>query len=181
VLCGVVALAGCSTETKHRLLVFFFEGVDPPRSSSTPAPVASSAKDADASQATPVPPIPSARVVYYHQPYMEQKCTACHQTVFSPKPRMPVTKLCFECHRTRILAGKYVHAPVESGECLACHHQHSSSEPHLLIRKGQALCTECHDKGEMAKIKGHETMGAALCQSCHNPHSSNVKHLVKAP
>jgi predicted CXXCH cytochrome family protein len=178
IFCGALLLAGCSTESSHRWLVFFFDGVDPVASATaTNAPASSSPANATASAATPAP----VKVVYYHQPYAERKCAECHAGTFSQKLRMPVAKLCFECHRNKVIAGKYIHSPVEAGDCQSCHHQHSSTQPHLLVRAGQALCTECHDKADMVKAKGHETMGAALCQSCHNPHSSNVKRFVKAP
>ena len=169
-------LAGCSSQTKDRLLRVFFTGVDatnrPPTTAEAPVAATNQALLAVA---------PSIRSeVHTHPPYFERKCTACHVNELSQELRSNGGDLCLGCHDKLIGNAKHVHAPVSDGRCDLCHLPHESPEPFLLTRKAQELCLDCHSLAQMEKLRGHATMGTSECVSCHDPHRSELPKLAKA-
>jgi predicted CXXCH cytochrome family protein len=172
----VLLLAGCSSQTKHRLLCVFFTGLD--QTNSPPLAVASAASTDAAAQPAAAAAIP---VVYFHKPYFERNCEACHVTGQSEELRATGSDLCLECHQKLIGNATYVHAPVNDGKCNLCHVAHKSTERFLLTGKAQDVCLDCHKRAKMVKVKGHATMGTAECVSCHDPHRSDQRKLLKAP
>ena len=169
----LIAITGCSTRTRDRVLRVFFTGID------QPAAVPDERPEARPARTTALPVAPSNPPLFTHQPYAENNCAACHLGTQSQELRATGNALCRECHPTLLAQAKFVHTPVADGECKACHAPHESTEPRLLIAKGQAVCTECHELPDLAKVKGHETMGTDVCWSCHDPHRSDKKGLLK--
>lgn len=173
-LCFSLALTGCGSQTRHRLLHVFFTGVDQPAASSSAA----------AAQSTNAPLQAAIQVagptLFVHQPYAEQKCSACHLGAQSQELRPGGGEICLECHTKLKTPAKYVHAPFGDGSCGTCHTPHQSEEPHLLSAKGQGVCTSCHELNQIRNLKGHAAMGGEVCWKCHDPHSSDQKNLVRA-
>jgi predicted CXXCH cytochrome family protein len=171
--CGLLA-AGCSTESKQRLLRVFFTGTE-----ETNAPPASELVGVVTNAAARPAAAPEEPVVYMHQPYLERKCDACHLTGQSEELRATGSALCLECHQKLIANAAFIHTPIGEGKCDPCHDAHQSTERYLLTRKGQEVCLSCHKLVEMLSLKGHDSMGAAECLSCHDAHRSDQKYLLK--
>jgi predicted CXXCH cytochrome family protein len=169
--------AGCSSQTKGRLLRVFFTGVDATNTvfvtTSTNLPAGTNTLVQAAIPTT-------APVGSVHKPYLDRNCTACHLTAMSQELRVNGSGLCLECHDKLIGTAKYVHAPIAAGKCDDCHQGHESPEKALLLRKAQDLCVECHELPQMAQVRGHANIGSAECLSCHDPHRSEQQYLVKA-
>ena len=175
-LSSVLALTGCNSQARHRVLCVFFTGVDQP---TAPPPVRPAAPGTNAVLGTAAQTNQPA--VYLHQPYAEQKCAACHLGEQSQELRAGGGDLCLECHPKLVGQAKYVHAPVKDGQCQHCHAAHQSTEPYLLTRKGQGVCVDCHTLAKIEKVKGHAGIGKDLCFTCHDPHGSEWKKLLKVP
>jgi predicted CXXCH cytochrome family protein len=187
-LAGVVALAalaGCSTQTKHRWLTFFFDGV-PPIGAETNPPPAAIAYDEEgrpvgvflpSTNAAPAPAPPFTR----HPPYEDRQCTECHESKFSVRLKDTQLKVCFACHDDFLAALKVKHQPAENGECTACHDSHGSPLPKMLTKAVPALCSECHDDVLAKGAVKHQPVENGECASCHLPHAGpNKALLVKA-
>lgn len=176
----IIALTSCTTETRHRVLCVFFEGVDE-TNAPTVAVTGFNLSSSNSVQTIAASRLPAAPVIHYHKPYEERKCLACHVSKQSQQLHTEGGELCLECHKTLIGDAKFIHVPVDDGKCLLCHNPHESTELFLLKRKGRAVCLDCHKMTKLLKVKEHTTMGEAACTSCHDPHRSNIKKLMKEP
>lgn len=176
---GMLLLAtSCATpQSKDKWLRFFFDGVP-----TGEEPVGAQASDAkqksipteEAGLRRPArPPVKK----YYHDPYDEHECDACHVSGKSQQMIGTLLEVCFECHDDFTSGATSVHSPVEDGECLECHNPHESKYPTLLIRPRGALCTECHDDMTDAKVK-HSPAEEGECLECHDPHASKNRTLL---
>ena len=176
----LIALTSCSTQSRHRLLCVFFEGVD--QTNAPPAVITEFGSPTNHSvYALASSRLPVAPIIHYHQPYEERKCLACHVSKQSQQLHAEGGELCLECHKHLIGDAKFIHVPVDDGKCLLCHNPHESTELFLLKRKGRAVCFDCHKLTKLLKVMEHTTMGEASCVSCHDPHRSNIKKLLKQP
>ncbi len=178
----VALLLGCSSQNRDQLVRVFFTGVDEPvrvarGSSGTNSASGSSTNSTVALAQGGVPVQP---VVFFHKPFAERNCVACHVLAQSAQLKAVGGDLCLTCHDKLIGKAKFVHSPVDDGKCQLCHDPHQSKEKWLLIRKGRAICLDCHRLAKMEKVKGHVNMGSDACQSCHDPHRSDLKKLLKA-
>jgi predicted CXXCH cytochrome family protein len=176
-LACLLLAAGCSSQTKGRLLRVFFTGVD---ATNTVAAATSTNLPVSTNTLAQVATSTNTTVGTVHKPFLERNCTACHLTAMSQELRVNGSDLCLECHDKLIGTAKYVHAPINAGRCDVCHQAHESPEKALLLRKAQDLCVECHELPLMVQLRGHANMGSAECVSCHDPHRSEQKYLVKA-
>lgn len=187
-LAGVVALAalaGCSTQTKHRWLTFFFDGV-PPIGAETNPPPAAIAYDEEgrpvgvflpSTNAAPAPAPPFTR----HPPYEDRQCTECHESKFSVRLKDTQLKVCFACHDDFLAALKVKHQPAENGECTACHDSHGSPLPKMLTKAVPALCSECHDDVLAKGAVKHQPVENGECSACHAAHGAAQKGLLPKP
>lgn len=116
-----------------------------------------------------------------HKPVREGNCTQCHNPHQSPykyQLRAERTALCFICHDSKIMAGKYIHGPVAVGGCTMCHNPHQADFPKLLSGAGNDVCFQCHtDKAESFKGKRfvHNPVKES-CIGCHSPHSGDYQY-----
>jgi len=166
----VLAVSGCSPETRYRTLSFFFDGVPKPGEQAAPAAPGSSpgARSADASAKTPYKT---------HGPYDAKLCEACHLRG-GGKLVLPVEQLCLYCHELNIRK-KHVHGPVASGGCRVCHLPHGSGHAFLLVSEPTTFCFYCHDKAAVDAEEVHRTARGTQCTQCHDPHSADSEYLLK--
>ena len=182
VLCALGILAGCTTQTKRKLLTFFFDGV-PAAGVKTNAPVTEYDEDGRplAKIRAPVTDTKSAKAPPFtaHPPYEEKSCNECHQSKFSVKLKGTQKQVCFACHDDFLEKAASKHQPADNSECTACHAPHGSAAPKMVLRTGKALCGECHDDFLPKAKSQHVPVLSGECLSCHNPHASTNKFLVK--
>ncbi len=144
VLCGLALLAGCSTQTSHKWLTVFFDGV-PPLGGVTNAPAASALtnnvsaanQNAQAVRFTAPAPIPGSS----HPPFNHRHCDACHETGGGAL-RLKRPELCWTCHKDFLAGEKVKHQPVENGECNSCHDPHQSPNKKLLLKTVPATLSD---------------------------------------
>ncbi len=183
-LLGLAALAGCSTQTKHRWLTFFFDGVPPIGAETNPPPAIAYDEEgrpvgvfAPSTNAAPAPAPPFTR----HPPYEDRQCTECHESRFSVQLKGTQLQVCFACHDDFLAAVKVRHQPAENGECSACHDSHGSPLPKMLTRPVPALCAECHEDALAGAAVKHQPVENGECSACHSAHGSDQKGLLSKP
>jgi len=182
VVCALLLFVGCSTESKHKWLSRFFDGVPAPGATNAPAAVSEDETRPASTNAAAIaiavkPLVPHT----LHPPYHDGNCTECHESKFSQKMKGPMNSVCFACHDDFLGKTKFKHQPAETGDCASCHDPHESPNKKLLVRTGKAMCLECHDDPlAKGKIK-HQALESGDCLDCHSPHASNVKGLLKKP
>jgi len=178
-ICSLVLMAGCRTETEQKWLNLFFDGV--------PQPGATNGVSRTIATVVVKPTIMTNTAtitvkVFSHPPYTKRECTAFHESQFSNAMRGKPGEVCFGCHKelkTNFLAGKVKHQPVEEGNCNSCHNPHSSPNKKLLQKPLPALCLNCHDDPLAAGKFKHQAVEVGDCADCHAPHASNFKGLLK--
>ncbi len=171
----IIFFVGCSPQSTHRTLTFFFDGVDDSVSKTTIV-----TNDTGLNKNTSISGNAAKKNIpelFTHQPYKERKCEKCHTS--DKRLLMSLPELCYQCHKDFKETYAYVHGPVASGSCTKCHHQHTASYAKLLIRPGQQLCTYCHKPSLLFKNKFHRDIEDADCTLCHNPHGGTNRHMIK--
>ncbi len=185
----VLVSGGCTAQTRHEVLVIFFEGVPVPGASPRPTKTVVPA-DAAAPIAEPVRPTGSI-----HRPVHERKCGECHERspgasgagngqngVFSGRVAVLLKdprELCVQCH-PEVVSHPHLHAPVASRLCTSCHFPHAS--PHRkLLRKETVnnLCGSCHVKDDYTERSGHSLGTPGECGDCHDPHGGKDKYFLR--
>ncbi|MFZ5941103.1 MAG: cytochrome c3 family protein [Bacteroidota bacterium] len=163
------SLTACSAHKRVDILSFFFDGV--PREQETPAK-----SDTD-SLLLNNPELeqeflsnPAVPPVYYHKPYMEKRCTECHDKNEVGRLVLPEPDLCYHCHDNFSTKFKALHGPVDAGYCIVCHKPHLSPFKNLLSAGGNEHCFPCHVSYEVKQPEDHVEIGDRLCVSCHDPH-----------
>lgn len=155
--------SGCSRQTKHQVLTFFFDGVPPleeEKAEGETAPAkggeATLAKGGEAVYVSTV----EREKYFLHGPYSAKACDACHSTgqsaalrplagqekgfagiamgPTSARLRYDKTQLCFRCHEEKrpinlLSQYKWIHGPVASGACLYCHEPHKTKYQYMLL------------------------------------------------
>lgn len=131
-----------------------------------------------------------SKEVYFHTPFKEQKCKACHaatrDSITMPQP----VSVCFSstCHDLKIISGAKVHEPSVLTQCSLCHQSHTAAFDKLLKSDEIEQCSVCHlltrnKKGEIKKTDHvkFERLIAALeisrsneCSVCHIPAHKNM-------
>jgi predicted CXXCH cytochrome family protein len=191
-------ISGCSEETKHTVLTFFFTGVPPPEEEKKDE----LEKDTSAQA---VEQIPTIVTVYTHPVTAANLCNECHQTTanfalfgrskrtasfqkgaMSPGPLVVDSKeLCVRCHKDKsasevLTAGLWMHPTSAKGECHACHDPHQSTHQYILLEEPAKICTRCHKEDDMlVKVKDKEAHKLPSdCLSCHNPHLGKDRALL---
>jgi predicted CXXCH cytochrome family protein len=170
---AIIAVAACSPETRHRVLVFLYDGV-PPLGGNV-VDLDGNAPEGSLDPATAPTPT-SAKLgtrFYTHPLYWENRCGSCHDA----NGRLLKTVrqgLCQSCHFEKPEdKKKYIHGPVAVNGCLACHRYHKSEHPKVLLEDAQTLCFHCHQTEELTTDKHHATMETERCVDCHDPHGGD--------
>ena len=161
VCCLVLLGWGCRSESRYRILTFFFEGVPPPG-----APLAAVERPEGESGLL-------ANPVSFHATFREGDCEACHidRKRFL---RTPIPELCWECHDRPPASAPWHHAPARVGDCMTCHAGHETMTPALLIAQGPALCYTCHRDAYIRGLPEHEGMALDTCRTCHPAHEGGT-------
>ena len=112
----------------------------------------------------------TAAEIYWHEPYRDRECDACHDP--ADRGIRSETAICFSCHANE--TGKYPfgHGPFSGGYCTACHNPHKSARRHLLVGQGDELCLRCHLASDLSADVFHGLAGAE-CRDCHGSQGSN--------
>jgi predicted CXXCH cytochrome family protein len=192
------SISGCSKETRHKVLTFFFTGV-PPLEEEKKAEVE---KNKSAKEPRPVRTVVT---VYTHPVTAANRCEVCHQTTanfslfgrrtrtasfqkgaMSPGPLvMDRKELCVSCHKNKsapeaLAAGLWLHDTAAKGDCYACHDPHQSQHRYLLLAEPEQICIPCHKETEMMdKVKDKEAHRLPSdCLTCHNPHLGKDRALL---
>lgn len=184
-LCGLflVAAAGCTDETRHKILTFFFEGVPPIGGEITSEETVRTPDDPLKPAAEEKEPV-SRRSKQSHSTKHEpvSDCNKCHIGGMNSGRRELVEAmpyLCYSCHTNYHEAGAYLHGPVSVGDCVFCHDPHRSKYIHLQKAPQPKLCYQCHVVADMRSIPGHLQMQDTICTDCHDPHVSSERKLLK--
>jgi hypothetical protein len=147
----ITSISGCSRQTKHKVLTFFFTGVPPLEEEKKEV----GEKEKSAEETKMEKKIaPKPKKLFSHTPYALRMCDQCHQTSasfgrFRPKgsavmvrsglgsPGMlvvPLKELCVKCHKHMSASSVFkeelwLHAPAAQGKCTICHGSHQSAYP----------------------------------------------------
>ncbi len=169
----VCCLTGCSSPSKDKFLRTFFDGVPAPEEKKPVVEEKKKPQEKKSAEQTPAP----KPTVFFHQPFAEQQCEACHEKAFSQKLIAKGKELCFNCHDDFSKGKKTVHYPVSEGQCSECHDPHQSPNKYMLKKIIPDICFTCHDEKEIRGKPAHE--GQNNCIECHDPHASNEEKLIK--
>lgn len=180
ILGAILLTAGCASDTRHKWLTVFFDGV-PPAGGKTnvPANVSAPAEAAPTNNVPTPAPLPPADLSSVHPAFRDQKCSQCHQSNTGMGLKASQPALCWTCHKDFLAGAKVKHQPVMDGECLSCHDPHRSDNKKLLLKTGKELCMTCHDDPLVGKKFKHQAVEAGECLDCHSPHATNFKGLLK--
>ena len=172
-------LIGCSSESRHKTLKIFFDGVPDPDAQETQeaAPSPKAEPGAPGPAAAPLAPVMKSR----HPDYQVNRCSRCHDRAAANFLVAEKKEICFVCHQEAKFQGEFVHAPVAVGACLSCHHPHESKLEKLLTGSGQDLCFKCHKTEDLAQSEVHQKNHTLACAECHDPHVSTNRFFLKAP
>jgi predicted CXXCH cytochrome family protein len=169
----LIAAPGCSRKT----LSLFFDGV-PPDADTIQVRSANSISGQDQQLIAQNTVVAIETRTYYHVPYRQKDCAACHDQNAMGSFTVPQPDLCYTCHEDYTSKYTVLHVPVEMGMCTECHHPHMSTNKGLLKQDGQQLCFMCHDPAETLGKEQHEGIGDANCTECHNPHGGSDGSLL---
>ncbi len=170
----IMLFVGCSRKT----LSYFFDGVPQAEDTAVFASNDSSVIVTDNLLAENRA-LPEKTRHYYHSPYHDKECSACHDQSAMGKYTLPQPDLCYQCHEDYTGMYSHLHVPVELGTCTDCHNPHYTDNKKLLKITGQALCFSCHDPDDDTWKEMHDGLGDTGCMECHDPHGSNEGGLLK--
>jgi len=141
ILTIALLIISCSRKT----LSIFFDGV-PPENDTTMQVLS----DQQQGVTTPGPANDTSLIAavitdFYHVPFQDKECGACHDQDRMGKYVAGQPDLCYQCHEDFAAVFNNLHAAVEGGLCTDCHTPHQSKIGKLLKMKEQELCFSCHD------------------------------------
>jgi predicted CXXCH cytochrome family protein len=174
VLALVIFTWSCSPKT----LSVFFDGVPDPEDSLAAFPE-QNVQNAAIAASDPATAGGTSPRYYFHSPYQQKECAACHSANSFGKLLEPPPGLCYQCHEDFSTTFLSLHVPVEAGECMTCHKPHMADNRYFLIMPVQQLCYECHDKESILHTEYHAHILDNDCTDCHNPHGGNKTYFLK--
>lgn len=166
----ISVLWGCS----HKTLTVFFDGV--PENSDSLRMAAKAGKKPDSLLVAQLAANAAASGHSDHPPFINKKCSLCHDQGRKGKLVQPMPGLCYQCHEA--YEEKFEHGPVASGNCTQCHSPHTAENPKLLLRTGASLCTGCHEPSGLSVRAEHENPEELICIKCHNPHGGKKRYFL---
>jgi predicted CXXCH cytochrome family protein len=169
VAAGALLLAGCSTYTGKSLIHLFFDGV-PEADTTLAARLEGDGMQPDSSGYQEEMMATAGPGNFFHYPYGERDCGACHDQQSLGNLVEPQPGLCYTCHEDLSTRYHYLHGPVAGGYCTACHDPHTSRNNMFLRLTGDELCFHCHKREGVLRNEVHEGLDGMLCTECHNPH-----------
>lgn len=159
-------LVGCGPD-RYRILSFFFDGVPDPNAPS-------------GFEGRQVARAPSGRIVYGHQPFVDDQCDACHQNTDDIFARAQVRKdVCLDCHGSVMTQHAVVHGPVLHNVCTLCHAPHQALHEHLLRAAAPDICTQCHVASSLGSMPPPHLEPDSDCLSCHSGHGGPDRQFLK--
>lgn len=162
----VGVLVGCGPN-RHRILTFFFDGVPDPNA----ANITGRQRNVRSS---------AGRTVYGHQPFLENKCDACHQNTDDIFARAKVRKdICIDCHASVQTQHAVMHGPVMHNVCSLCHSPHQSVNEHLLRAAAPDICTQCHVASTLGSMPPEHLEPKSNCLACHSGHGGPDRNFLK--
>jgi predicted CXXCH cytochrome family protein len=174
----LIALTGCSTAYRYKVLSFFFDGVPvPPKDLAIQPNDSLHLSDTTLLVQNPAKPLPP--LMYTHPPYLDHDCAACHDNSTVGRFTKSSPDLCYQCHEDFSTKYKVLHGPVGGGQCTVCHSPHLSVNDKLLIRTGQSICLYCHDSEKVMKAEAHQDIAGVNCTECHNPHGGEDRYVLR--
>jgi len=173
---AILVLLGCSTETRSRLMHFFFEYPEPMSTGEPAEQRPDVAPQARLPEQAEEPTIASR-----HTPFVERQCGSCHEADAGQAPRAEFMVACRICHSPYFQYQRYAHAPVVSSDCQVCHVMHLSPHKALLKASQAILCTDCHaaHADESALTTYHRGIDRWDCTACHDAHFGDSPALLK--
>jgi predicted CXXCH cytochrome family protein len=111
-----------------------------------------------------------------HPPFMERRCSECHDAAARMTPRKDLLDSCKVCHQ-RYFTPEAGHSPVTQRQCSQCHDPHRSAQLSLLKKATYDLCIQCHDEPALLSPESHSAPDVNKCTSCHDPHFGSGKLL----
>lgn len=180
VIISVLSISGCSRQTRHQTLTFFFTGVPPLEEKRTehsaafdspPNAKEQSGKTTEKSQETlpsgqqkTSPIVPAVPQLFSHTVWDAGDCSPCHEGIgtfgfkAAEKPNKRTTKL------------------FNSG----------GGMPGKLRHPKEKICTTCHtDKSGLRAIKEnlwlHNSTAKGDCLACHDAHQSEQRGVLRRP
>jgi len=175
-----ISALGCSREARHRVLVFFYDGVPPLDAEDVDVVEAVGESDTEplASEDQTLPRVVRPGGIFRHPHYTTKLCSSCHDSGASLLKTVR-EGLCQTCHFQKPEEKKkYLHGPVAVNGCLVCHRHHTSQYPKILVTEAQTLCLECHPTEELTTDKYHATMDKERCIECHDPHGGDDRFFL---
>ncbi|SHI77095.1 doubled CXXCH domain-containing protein [Malonomonas rubra DSM 5091] len=183
IACALLALAGCDSVARHKVLTTVFDGVP-----ELPQPERLCDEYYEQRQAYEA----SGKILNEkgevvnddrssHKPYAEKACNDCHSSNKDVNDGLiaPKRELCGVCH-TNFITGLNVHGPVAVGDCLACHLPHSSNHKALLKEDPDTICATCHQEDRLAAAMHDRFVTKEIsCGECHDPHSGDARYFLK--
>lgn len=174
-----LAIAFLIISCSRKTLSIFFDGVPPENDSTMQIAGTQDAGTGTAGPANDTTLMVAAITEFYHVPYQDKECGACHDQNRMGKFVTGQPDLCYQCHEDFSAVFSMLHAAVEGGSCTDCHNPHHSNNSKLLKMKEQDLCFTCHDAEDETWKGIHDGIDDAKCTECHNPHGSNDSGLLK--
>lgn len=167
VLILLILGTACSSPRNTRVMSFFFDGV----------PEAGEAETSGVETISQAVPEDSSSIiladarVYWHEPYRDKECSACHD----PDDRSlgDESSLCLSCHGAEIRVFPFEHGPYSGSYCTECHNPHKSEVEHLLLAGKNELCGKCHNTSDLTVDSFHSIAAEGECSRCHASHGSN--------
>jgi predicted CXXCH cytochrome family protein len=163
---------GCTSESRYRVLSFFFDGVPDPRE-----------QVATGGSVRGRLPGGQPMVVFSHRPFAEDKCDACHAggvtALFRPAPDTVTSDVCLRCHQDVTSQYSVMHGPVSSVECLWCHAPHEANYPWLLRQPAPDVCVQCHTTELLGPDPPDHKIATVDCFNCHVGHGAEQHGLLK--
>ena len=181
VILSVLALSGCSRQTRHQALTFFFTGVPPLAENQADRPAAldlppkpkeqsgniteKARKDPPPGQPETLPVVPAVPQLFSHTVWAAGDCSVCHEG-----------------------DGRFGFQPTGAAKNSTAPKVFYSGGgmPGSLRQPKEKICTACHtDKTGLRAIKDdlwlHNSTAKGDCLACHDAHQSKQRGVLRRP
>ncbi|MCA9311910.1 MAG: hypothetical protein KDA21_11935 [Phycisphaerales bacterium] len=157
---GVYLLAACAFEKNYEFWSLFLDGIPNPAL----LPITSGSEDGPVN-------IRQSPTYSAHQPFLDDRCDACHRDRFASTAANLDSRVCLTCHAGVPDQYERMHGPVAVGACLWCHNAHESRYSWLLKAEPRAVCAQCHQSDNLSADRVPAHMDASRsCLECHSGH-----------